>query len=190
LRVRRSAVCLNPQVCMYVCMYVQNVCAYVCKCQKFWSLRCICADRLCVLALRYVCMYVPIVSVCKSQRYTYMYTYMYIHTYIQGDAPTSGRVFEALPSGCIPLISSPVETMRTDLPFPSLIDWDSIALFTPNVPNITTTAGNILVIILFCMYVCMYVYMYVYRSPFPLPDRLGQHRAIHTQFPEHNDNGR
>lgn len=51
---------------------------------------------------------------------------------VQGDAPTSGRVFEAVAAGCVPVIISPRELMPTDLPFPSLIKWDEIALFTEN----------------------------------------------------------
>lgn len=61
----------------------------------------------------------------------------------QGDAPTSGRVFEALPSGCIPVVISPRQSMIQDLPFPSLIDWDSIALHTPSFKDILSTRKEV-----------------------------------------------
>eukprot|EP00283_Hemiselmis_rufescens_P026160 CAMPEP_0173452052 /NCGR_PEP_ID=MMETSP1357-20121228/47959_1 /TAXON_ID=77926 /ORGANISM="Hemiselmis rufescens, Strain PCC563" /LENGTH=310 /DNA_ID=CAMNT_0014418877 /DNA_START=25 /DNA_END=957 /DNA_ORIENTATION=- len=48
----------------------------------------------------------------------------------EGDSPTSLRVFEALASGCVPLIMVDRIHMATNLPFPSQINWDRIALFT------------------------------------------------------------
>ena len=47
----------------------------------------------------------------------------------EGDSPTSLRVFEALATGCVPLIMVDRVAIAANLPFPSLIDWDSVALF-------------------------------------------------------------
>ena len=46
------------------------------------------------------------------------------------------RMFEALATGCVPVVSSPLQMMKTDLPFPSLIDWDQVALHTEKLPLI------------------------------------------------------
>lgn len=46
-----------------------------------------------------------------------------------GDAPTSVRMFEAMASGCVPIVMGYRDKLYTDLPYPSLIDWDSVALF-------------------------------------------------------------
>jgi hypothetical protein len=54
-----------------------------------------------------------------------------------GDAPTSVRVFEALGSGCIPVVLGYKDKLHTDLPYPSLIDWDAVAFFTLSLETIT-----------------------------------------------------
>ena len=45
----------------------------------------------------------------------------------QGDAPTSGRVFEAAAAACVPIVVAPRGLMPTDMPFPSLIKWDEVS---------------------------------------------------------------
>ena len=46
-----------------------------------------------------------------------------------GDSPTSLRLFEALAIGCLPIVMADKMHMIYDLPFPNLIDWDSVAIF-------------------------------------------------------------
>jgi hypothetical protein len=47
-----------------------------------------------------------------------------------GDSPTSLRLFEALAVGCLPVVMADKMHMSHDLPFPNLIDWSAIAIFT------------------------------------------------------------
>lgn len=54
----------------------------------------------------------------------------------QGDAITSGRLFDSLAGGCVPIVIAPKDKMSNELPLPSLIDWDAIALFTDNFDEI------------------------------------------------------
>jgi hypothetical protein len=53
------------------------------------------------------------------------------------------RMFEALATGCVPVVSSPLKKMKTDLPFPSLIDWDQVALHTEQLPLIQRTSDGL-----------------------------------------------
>ena len=46
-----------------------------------------------------------------------------------GDTPTSRRLFDAMAGGCIPVLMTPTEDIAPNLPFPSSIDWKSVALF-------------------------------------------------------------
>jgi len=48
----------------------------------------------------------------------------------EGDAPSSARFFEALAAGCVPVVLADRHRIAFDLPFPSLIDYDSIAVFS------------------------------------------------------------
>eukprot|EP00283_Hemiselmis_rufescens_P024587 CAMPEP_0173463458 /NCGR_PEP_ID=MMETSP1357-20121228/68300_1 /TAXON_ID=77926 /ORGANISM="Hemiselmis rufescens, Strain PCC563" /LENGTH=541 /DNA_ID=CAMNT_0014431271 /DNA_START=144 /DNA_END=1766 /DNA_ORIENTATION=- len=61
----------------------------------------------------------------------------------QGDAVTSGRLFEAMAGGCVPVMIAPKEGAPVELPFPSLIDWDSVALFTDNFDAISKVKDGI-----------------------------------------------
>lgn len=61
----------------------------------------------------------------------------------QGDAITSGRLFESLAGGCVPIVIAPKDMMPTELPLPSLIDWDNIALFTDNFDEISKKENGI-----------------------------------------------
>uniref|UniRef100_A0A7S1DZW8 Exostosin GT47 domain-containing protein n=1 Tax=Hemiselmis andersenii TaxID=464988 RepID=A0A7S1DZW8_HEMAN len=54
----------------------------------------------------------------------------------EGDSPTTLRPFEALASGCLPIFMVEKEIIAYDIPFPSLIDWDSIALFVRSMQDI------------------------------------------------------
>ena len=46
-----------------------------------------------------------------------------------GDTPTSRRLFEALASGCVPIIARQRHLWGPHLPFAALIDWNAIAYF-------------------------------------------------------------
>lgn len=46
-----------------------------------------------------------------------------------GDTPTSRRLFEALASGCVPIIARQRHLWASHLPFADLIDWNAIAYF-------------------------------------------------------------
>jgi len=48
----------------------------------------------------------------------------------EGDTPTSLRLFEALVAGCVPVVVGQANLTAFTLPFPSLIDYDSLALFS------------------------------------------------------------
>jgi len=61
----------------------------------------------------------------------------------QGDAPTSGRLFEALATGCLAIVMSPRDIMANDLPFPSLIDYDEIALFSQSLDFLGTRTKGV-----------------------------------------------
>jgi hypothetical protein len=47
------------------------------------------------------------------------------------------RLFEALAVGCLPVVMADKMHMVHDLPFPNLIDWGSIALFTEDLHTIS-----------------------------------------------------
>lgn len=47
----------------------------------------------------------------------------------QGDSPTSRRPFDALAAGCIPVFFADPEAIIPSLPFPSVVDWENIAIF-------------------------------------------------------------
>ena len=46
-----------------------------------------------------------------------------------GDTPTSRRLFDAMAAGCVPLLLTPYEDIKPNLPFPTVIDWPRTALF-------------------------------------------------------------
>lgn len=46
-----------------------------------------------------------------------------------GDSPTSRRLFDALASGCVPVVFSDFEKMAENLPFKHSVDWPNIAIF-------------------------------------------------------------
>jgi hypothetical protein len=56
----------------------------------------------------------------------------------EGDTPTSLRLFEALSAGCVPIVIGVANLTTYTLPFPSLIKYDEIALFSRPFSDITT----------------------------------------------------
>lgn len=59
----------------------------------------------------------------------------------EGDSPTTLRPFESLAAGCVPVFFVEKEVIAYDIPFPSLIDWDSVAFFARSMQEITK-CGN------------------------------------------------
>mmetsp|Transcript_35317 Transcript_35317/g.82680 ORF Transcript_35317/g.82680 Transcript_35317/m.82680 type:complete len:149 (-) Transcript_35317:66-512(-) len=60
-----------------------------------------------------------------------------------GDAPTSVRMFEAMASGCVPVVLGIREKLATDMPYPSLIDWDEVAFFGQPLETITKRSDGL-----------------------------------------------
>ena len=51
-----------------------------------------------------------------------------------GDTPTSRRLYDALASGCIPVVMAEFETYAINLPFQRSIDWPRMLIFAGSLP--------------------------------------------------------
>jgi hypothetical protein len=91
---------------VHVCLCA-SVCASVCLCVPLCVSVCVCA---CVRVRHRREIFESQMCMCP-----------------QGDAPTSGRVFEAAAAACVPIVVAPRGLMPTDMPFPSLIKWDEVS---------------------------------------------------------------
>ena len=58
-----------------------------------------------------------------------MYTHSDFCLVPAGDTPTSRRLYDALASGCVPVVLADFERIAPNLPFPRSIDWTRPALF-------------------------------------------------------------
>lgn len=60
----------------------------------------------------------------------------------RGDTPTSRRLFDSLGLGCVPIIMETYENIAPNLPFTSIIDWPSIAIFAGGLKCTTDSVNS------------------------------------------------
>jgi hypothetical protein len=61
----------------------------------------------------------------------------------QGDAITSGRMFEAIATGCLPVVLAPHAALSMDLPFPSLLSYDDFVYFSHSFDFLSTRTQGV-----------------------------------------------
>ena len=52
----------------------------------------------------------------------------------EGDSPTSRRLFDALASGCVPVVFCDAPRIARNLPFKTVVEWPSVAVFAGPLP--------------------------------------------------------
>ena len=52
-------------------------------------------------------------------------------------------MFEAIATGCLPVVLAPLEPLSKTVPFPSLVDYDEFGLFAPAFDFLTTRSEGV-----------------------------------------------